>query len=352
MSLFLEYIWLDSSFNLRSKTKVMFLKKDVNSFQDLKIEMIPQWNYDGSSTGQAEGNYSEIILQPMVLYQNPFRKTKGAIVLCETFTPNNKPTKENTRRNAVHIFEKYKNLNPLFGLEQEFFFYKNNQPNYFTIHDNPESQGDYYCGVGGKNIVSIERQCAEECLLNAVFAGIQVTGMNVEVAPSQWEIQLCSNSIKAADQLILLRYIINRTAEKYGLYMNIDPKPIQGDWNGSGCHVNFSTEQMRQKNGYSYILDAIHKLKETHLSDIEQYGVGNKERLSGNHETSSWETFSHGVADRSASIRIPNNTFLNKCGYFEDRRPSSNMDPYVVTSLLLLNTQQETKYKIEKNEKN
>ena len=42
--------------------------------------------------------------------------------------------------------------------------------------------------------------------------------------------------------------------------------------------------------------------------------------------------FTSGIADRTASVRIGNETIKNKCGYFEDRRPSSNCDPFLVTS--------------------
>ena len=57
-------------------------------------------------------------------------------------------------------------------------------------------------------------------------------------------------------------------------------------------------------------------------------------RLTGDHETASWEEFTYGVADRGASVRIPTKTFFEKRGYFEDRRPSSNCDPYLVITKL------------------
>ena len=93
-----------------------------------------------------------------------------------------------------------------------------------------------------------------------VTAQIPITGLNAEVAPAQWEFQVCSIGIDAADSLILLRYICNRVLEKNQLYMDISAKPVTGDWNGSGCHVNFSTNIMRQENGYENIISAIKSL--------------------------------------------------------------------------------------------
>ena len=167
------------------------------------------------------------------------------------------------------------------------------------------------------------------------MAGIKVTGMNAEVAPCQWEIQVCAEGIEAADQLIMLRYILNRTAEMIGAWINYEPKPLTGDWNGSGCHVNFSTKSMRSVGGYQHITHAIKMLEENHEKHIAAYGSGNELRLTGEHETSSMDTFTSGVAERGASVRIPHDTVKNGYGYFEDRRPSSNMDPYLVTSLIL-----------------
>jgi glutamine synthetase len=68
------------------------------------------------------------------------------------------------------------------------------------------------------------------------------------------------------------------------------------------------------------------------------YGKGNEKRLTGKHETASIHTFSYGVANRGASIRIPRDTEKKQCGYFEDRRPASNIDPYVVAAKIAQTT--------------
>merc|ERR1712127_639632 len=91
---------------------------------------------------------------------------------------------------------------------------------------------------------------------------------------------------------------------------------------------------MREEGGLKIINEAIDKLSIKHVEHMKFYGKDNHLRMTGLNETSSYDTFSYGVGTRDSSIRIPTETVKNKCGYFEDRRPSSNMDPYLVTSTL------------------
>jgi len=330
-----EYIWIDSKGNLRSKTRVIHLHDDYKN----SLQAYPEWNYDGSSTGQAQGNYSEIIIKPCAIYNDPFRSSHDRMVLCSTYLPNGNPHITNTRHKAVEIFNSDTNdLKPLFGIEQEFFITKNNKVLGFSgaPYSEPFSQGDYYCGIGASN--AIGREFIEEAFENCLKAGLRLTGLNAEVAPSQWEFQVCDQGINVSDQLMMMRYILNRTAEKYGWEITFNPKPIKGEWNGSGCHTNFSTSIMRAEGGYEHILKAIDLLRDNHDYHMLQYGEGNEHRMTGKLETSSFMKFSSGIANRGCSIRIPTQTHADKKGYFEDRRPASNMDPYVVTSLIFKTT--------------
>ena len=343
MSHLLEYVWIDGYGTYRSKTKVVKSPDEVGEYLD------PLWNYDGSSTNQADGSDSEVLIRPCVYFPDPFRRTceynssvdKGdrierssnRLVLCDTLLPDGTPHSTNTRALAQKVFETHKDEEAMFGIEQEFFLYKDGRPLGFPESGYPGPQRDYYCGVGASN--AFGRDCVEKALDNFLYAGLNITGLNAEVAPGQWEFQVCCKGIEAADQLIMLRYILNRTAEEFGYDVVYHPKPVSGDWNGSGCHTNFSTKRMREEGGYEHIMSAIHKLEERHLEHIEAYGIDNKLRLSGHHETAHWSKFSYGVANRGASIRIPRSTEADGCGYFEDRRPASNMDPYVVTSKIL-----------------
>jgi glutamine synthetase len=141
--------------------------------------------------------------------------------------------------------------------------------------------------------------------------------------------------IAAADQMWMSRYIMHRVCEQFGVTVSFHPKPILGDWNGSGAHHNFSTAAMREKGGYDVILKSIERLGAKHREHISVYGAHNELRLTGKHETASMEAFSYGVANRGASIRIPRQTHAEGYGYFEDRRPASNVDPYLSTGIIL-----------------
>jgi len=151
--------------------------------------------------------------------------------------------------------------------------------------------------------------------------------------PGQLEFQVGpTEGIQAADDLWMARYILYRISEDFDVSVTLDPK-LFPNWSGSGCHCNFTTEEMRQENGLGYIMEAIKKLEEKHELHMEIYGEGNLSRLIGNPNlgTSTFQDFSYGVGDRGASIRINTQIVREGKGYFEDRRPGSNADPYLVT---------------------
>mmetsp|Transcript_1019 Transcript_1019/g.2993 ORF Transcript_1019/g.2993 Transcript_1019/m.2993 type:complete len:353 (+) Transcript_1019:146-1204(+) len=339
-----EYIWIDADGGYRSKTKVVHNKESVT------VADLPNWNYDGSSTGQAPGEDSEVIIKPRAIYPDPFRGGNNVLVITDTYRPaDDEPLPTNTRNPAAKIFENKPEEEPWFGIEQEYTMFKDGAPlgwpkskaasgfgPTITI-GYPAPQGPYYCSAGAD--VAFGREIVEEHLDYVLKAGINCSGINAEVMPGQWEYQVgpCVG-IDAGDQLVVSRYILVRVAEKYGVTISFDPKPIPGDWNGAGCHTNFSTASMRDpKNTDAFetiIKPMMEKLGAKHAEHIAAYGEGNEKRLTGAHETASIEKFSWGVADRGCSVRVGNETAKRGYGYFEDRRPASNMDPYVVTSMI------------------
>jgi glutamine synthetase len=178
----------------------------------------------------------------------------------------------------------------------------------------------------------------EEHLDVCLDAGINVEGINAEVAAGQWEFQCFAKGAKqAGDQIWVARYLLERIGEKYGLAIEYHPKPLgDTDWNGSGMHANFSNSTLRECGDQS-VYDQVCKAFAPRVSEhIAVYGADNDQRLTGKHETQSITQFSYGVSDRGASIRIPVGTVNNGWkGWLEDRRPASNADPYKVAAEII-----------------
>lgn len=319
-----EYIWLDAGKQMRGKAKTI-----ITDDEDITLDTFPVWVFDGSSTGQASGKITDIIIKPCDVYRDPFRGEGNFIVLCDCYDSNDDPIQTNKRYHANKIFKRFEKEKTLFGIEQEYVLYdlSTKKPLGWPKYTQMEPQGKYYCGVGCDRIFG--RKIVEQHYKYCLYAGLHVSGINAEVMPSQWEYQIGPvEGISACDELWVSRYILQRICEEHGVYVSFNPKPQEGDWNGSGCHVNYSTQKMRDENGIDEIYKAINKLKTKHDEHIMVYG-DNTKRLTGKHETSDAKKFSWGVGDRAASIRIPLLVHKNKKGYLEDRRPASDMDPYM-----------------------
>lgn len=324
-----EYVWIGGTgMDIRSKSKTY--TKPIKSLDD-----IDDWNFDGSSTYLAPTDNSEVILKPVAMYTDPFRGDPNKIVLCATYFIDGTPTVTNFRYHAEKILSQKESENePMFGVEQEYVM-KNcvgttgGIPLGFPVGGYPEPQGPYYCTVGAK--YAHGREIMEAHYRVCLAAGLSIYGTNSEVMPGQWEFQIGTcKGIQTADELWIARYLLLRVGEYFKVDIDFSPKPVHGNWNGSGCHTNYSDNKTRNDTKMENILEQINKLEKTHTRLIKLYGEENSERLTGKHETSSMEKFTSGVAHRGASVRIPLNTEYNGKGYYEDRRPASNMDPYVV----------------------
>jgi glutamine synthetase len=328
-----EYVWIGGSgSDLRCKTRT--LSAVPKAAGDL-----PVWNFDGSSTGQAPGEDSEVLLRPVALFQDPFRGAPNVIVLCDCLKPDMTPIANNTRVECARAMAAVTDQEPWFGLEQEYTLFEadGKTPYGWPKGGFPAPQGPYYCGAGTD--AAYGREIIDAHYKAALYAGVKVSGTNGEVMPGQWEFQVgpCCG-MEAGDHLWMGRYLLLRVCEEFGVNVSFDPKPIPGDWNGAGCHTNYSTKAMRADGGMKFIMDAIQKLERKHKVHIAVYGAGNERRLTGKHETASIDKFTYGVANRGASVRIPRAAEHDGKGYFEDRRPSSNMDPYLVTGRIIKTT--------------
>ena len=319
----LEYLWLDGC----SPTQIRYKTKVVKNFG--QKDEPPIWGFDGSSTQQADGNSSDCVLRPVRVYPNPL-ESKSAIILCEVYNVDDTPHKSNTRRLLEETLIERNISSEWVGFEQEYTLFVNETPLGWPVVGEPKPQGDYYCGRNVGEYISREH-------LNAcIDAGISICGTNAEVMLGQWEYQIgAGGSIHMSDDLWVARWLLERICEKHGVNVSLHPKPQEGDWNGAGCHTNFSTAEMREDGGDIKIGEAIEKLEPKHQEHIDAYGIDNDQRLTGLHETCDINTFRWGVSDRGASIRVPWQVHRDGKGYLEDRRPSSNCDPYVVAEKLI-----------------
>ena len=318
-----EYIWIDGTeptARLRSKTKIMDGKGDL-----------PIWGFDGSSTNQAPGKNSDCVLKPVFSCPDPVRGGSDVLVMCEVLLTDMTPHPTNTRAQLRPVAEEFANQAPLFGIEQEYTFFEAGRPHGFPVGGFPAPQGFYYCGVGADEVFG--RPVVERHLDLCLQAGLSLSGINAEVMPGQWEFQVGPLSpLEVSDQLWMARWLLYRVAEDFGISATLDPKPVQGDWNGAGAHTNFSTKAMRES--YPPIVAACEALGTNVEEHVKHYGADIEMRLTGSHETAPYNEYSYGVSDRGASVRIPWQVEVDQKGYIEDRRPNANMDPYVVTRLI------------------
>ena len=319
-----EYIWVDGTVptaKLRSKTKI------VPDGQEPPI-----WGFDGSSTNQAPGDRSDCVLRPVRSVKDPIRGGNDRLVMAEVLLTDMSPHATNTRAPCAAVADQVKGDEYLFGLEQEYTFFDGARPLGFPEHGFPAPQGGYYCGVGDDEVFG--RPIVEAHLNACLEAGIGIAGINAEVMPGQWEFQVGPlDALEVSDHLWLARWLLYRVAEDFGVSATLDPKPVRGDWNGAGCHTNFSTNAMR--TSYQPNVDAAEALAKRHELHIANYGFGIEDRLTGLHETASYKEYFYGVSDRGASVRIPWQVEKEGKGYIEDRRPCANIDPYIVTRLIM-----------------
>ncbi len=336
-----EYLWIDGdnpTKGLRSKTRILQLKD-----QEIKLPLFPVWGFDGSSTYQATGSNSDLVLKPVRFFMDPIRGGENCLVLCEVYNADDTPHKTNTRALLRNELEQGgSELGCWFGFEQEYTLFQHGHPFAWPKQGFPAPQGPYYCGVGADR--AFGRDLMEAHMQACLDANIMIFGTNSEVMPSQWEFQIGyrgfqneeADPLTVSDHMWVARWLLHRLGEDFDIVASFDPKPMQGDWNGAGAHTNFSTRATRDpKTGWQAIQTYADALSKNHVDHIAVYGHGLESRLTGRHETCDIHTFKMGERDRGASIRIPDPVSKMRYGYMEDRRPGANCDPYEVCARLI-----------------
>ncbi|MEM7495430.1 MAG: glutamine synthetase [Myxococcota bacterium] len=389
-----EYIWLDGTKptqQLRSKTRVTRIESDPVA----NPSILPTWGFDGSSTEQAPGNDTDLVLQPVCSLPDPlrgslrdlafspesssilsggpfaakgldtserFERTRNVaskapqgpqppsgrgnhyLVLCEVLNTDGSPHSSSTRaRLREQLQAEWSAWRPWIGFEQEYTLFQGERPYGWPQGGIPGPQGRFYCGVGAH--CAYGRALVERHLRACLAAGLCIFGVNAEVMPSQWEFQVGyrglgdpreEDLLTMCDHTWLARWLLLRLGEEFGITVNFSPKPLTGDWNGAGAHTNFSTQAMRNpQGGWEVLQKFTQALAAHHQEHIDCYGVDLDRRLTGKHETCRIDSFKAGERDRGASVRIPHTVAQARCGYIEDRRPGANCDPYRVCHRLL-----------------
>ena len=326
MSYKAEYIWIDGtepSARLRSKTKILEGRRRAADLGLRRLEHQPG----------ARQPTPTACCSPVASFPDPIRGGDDVLVMCEVLLPDMTPHETNTRAQLRPLAEKFADQEPLFGIEQEYTFFKDGRPLGFPPNGYPAPQAFYYCGVGADEVFG--RDVVEAHLEACLDAGLGISGINAEVMPGQWEFQVGPlGPLDVSDQLWVARWLLYRVAEDFGVSATLDPKPVKGDWNGAGAHTNFSTNSMRE--GYDPIIAACEALG----TRVERARRGLRPRHRGPPHRAARDgavvsEYSYGVSNRGASVRIPWQVEIDKKGYIEDRRPNANMDPYVVTKMIV-----------------
>ncbi|RAP26988.1 glutamine synthetase [Candidatus Marinamargulisbacteria bacterium SCGC AG-343-D04] len=336
-----EYIWIDGTKPtslLRSKTRVIEVGSDKASLGDF-----PEWGFDGSSTNQATGDNSDCILRPVSFVSNPIGGIGNFLVMCEVFDRDGNAHESNTRSILRQVLDAGAGQQDAYlGFEQEYTMFDGaGNPLGWPENGFPGPQGPYYCGVGAGRVEG--RELVDKHLQACLDAGLLIYGINAEVMLGQWEFQVGyrgfdepADPLTTTDHHWYATWILQRLSEDFGIEVSLENKPMKGDWNGAGCHTNFSTKDMRDsEKGKAAIDRALKNLEATHQDHIKVYGDALDERLTGDHETCDINTFRYGNSDRGASIRVPLSTAQKGYGYLEDRRPGANTDPYLVSARIL-----------------
>lgn len=326
----IEYVWLSFGVGLKSKTRI------VNE-EAKEVEELPLMGC-GNFARKGETKLIDCAIKPKRLYSDPFRVGQH-LALSELYIDFEAtlPHVTNHRIELVKLLNKLGCEDLWVGFEQEFIFFDpcTNSPLGFRGNAMMDKLDNivYSCEVGSTN--SFGREIMEEFMVQCKQAGITLYGYCGERSPSQWEFQTQPFPVlKACDDLIMARYILGRCAEKKHVDVNYHPK-VSRTLHSSGLHVNISSQEMRSEGGLKAIERAVDQILLHNDRDIQFFGEENELRLTGTLLCAKAEDPSVGVGDRTSSIRIPKSVQTQGKGYFEDRRPASNADPYLVMATLL-----------------
>lgn len=330
------------------------------------------YGFDGSSIrGWKAINESDMLIipDPETMFLDPFMDAPTISLTCDVFEPSTKEKYSRCPRNIAQKANAYLKSTGLadtayFGPEAEFFIfddvrYETNAYSSFYMIDSiegtwntgrdenpnlgykPRYKEGYFPVPPTDSLVNLR----SEMVLRMIEAGLDIEAQHHEVASGgQCEIDLrFAPLLKAADDLLLFKYIIKNTARLHNKTVTYMPKPISGD-NGSGMHVHTSLwkdgKPLFAGNGYAglsemglYFIGGLIKHADSLLA-FTNPTTNSYKRLVPGFEAPVRLAYSQ--RNRSAAIRIPQYSSSPKAKRVEFRCPDPAANPYLAFSAILM----------------
>jgi len=319
-----EYVWVDSKGETRCKSKTA--TKKPTTADDCLI-----WMFNGSATGQATTEESDVYLVPRAVFDDPIRGPGNCMIMCEAVTSTMEPAKGNNRAACSEVMDRYAASDPWIGMEQEYTLMSADGSAAIATGD----ESGCNCGVGSENVPAGMRDLMDAHYGACLAAGVKIAGCNMESAPGQGEFQVgpCQG-VDVGDQMMMARHLLKKISEGMGIGVSFANKPTEGQ-SGSGCHTNFSSTETRSEGGLAVIEKICRAFGRKYKEHNAAYGDDNAARCTGDNMTPEHEKFTFAIASRNASVRIPRNVGMTGRGHLEDRRPGGNCDPYTVAQMVM-----------------
>ena len=303
MAVLAEYIWIDGTqptASLRAKTRVITdpsvpFSTTFVDVDDIPMSFFPDWGADGSSTNQAGGDDSDIVLKPVSAIRDPYRPG-GYLVLCEVFSGDESIHPSNHRSELRRVLDAGAgNTEPLFGFEQEYTYLKlDGTPFGFPDGGEPTPQ---------RSILLcrwIWEYCWSRSLRRFSASGIESRSFHHRNQLGSHARSGRGTSVRWSSEgfgsHLVCPLASPSFSEKYDIVISLDAKPAKGDWNGAGMHTNFSTKLMREHDGIKAIHSACEKIGNKINEHLAVYGDDYESRLTGAHETCSYKEFRYGAS--------------------------------------------------------
>lgn len=321
---------------------------------DIPVQRLPEaidegvW-FDGSSVegfARIQESDMHLRLDPATYAVLPWTSAerRRARIFCDIYTPDDKPFEGDPRGTLKQLLEKIAARGWVYnvGPEPEFFLFRKNGDGDKTVHPVPHDVGGYFDFSPNDEAVRVRTQLMDA--LNAM--GLEVEVGHHEVALGQHEIDFrFADALRAADNILTLKYTVKAIAAQYGLIASFMPKPIFGI-NGSGMHCHqslFDTqgnnlffdpndEYRLSKLAYAFIAGQLAHARA--LAAVVAPTVNSYKRLVPGYEAPVYVGWAQ--QNRSALIRIPRYTEgHDKAVRAEIRFPDPSSNPYLAMTVLL-----------------